>query len=192
MNKTALVYRKNVGFSLSSIETRTGIFYMYVTNVSFLCRMSAKLTRSASMPEIYFCETTSEDLAEMNLLRMEKYRRGTFHPRTVLTDILAQNGFYSTGLEAKCIFCMGVVDMGKPWSPRDHRRYFQHCPFVRGYPAGNIPIIRAPGSVLFGPYQSMPLHLVQALEYEPAEMRLLSVGMPALYSFDAVTDDEDA
>jgi hypothetical protein len=146
------------------------------------------------MPELCFSEDNRDEHEELNLLRMERHRRETFCHRSVWTDLLAMNGFYypGQGSDAKCIFCKGTMNIGAPSNSlaKLHRRRFPHCPFARGYPAGNIPIIRAQGD-LFIPYQLMPQHLADALEYEPPEMRLFIVGMPALFDFDATSDDEN-
>jgi hypothetical protein len=135
----------------------------------------------------------TEDYEVLNLLRVEMHRRSTFPQRSVWTDLLAMNGFYypGHGSDAKCIFCKGGISLDDRSGhiAKLHRRRFPHCVFARGYPAGNIPVIRAHGE-LFIPYERMPQHLVEALEYEPWEMRLLIVGMPALFEFDPMTDED--
>ena len=83
-------------------------------------------------------------------LRFEKERLETFidWPVGWLNPVdLAKDGFYylRTADHCACVFCRGIVgawEMGD--TPREeHHRHFPQCPFIRGQPVGNIPIVHS-------------------------------------------------
>ena len=140
------------------------------------------------MPSIYI--EGNSDLVKINMLRMESYRLTTFETYnsqrfSIIPEIaaqLARNGYFypGKGHHVQCIFCLQVVAVCCAQfciSSFAHNFHNYFCTFRNGYPAGNIPIVPRPG--VASPYAWMPQPLVQALEFEPPEMSLLLVGMPA-------------
>nr|BDT62305.1 MAG: baculoviral IAP repeat-containing protein [Penaeus semisulcatus majanivirus] len=86
-------------------------------------------------------------------LRYEEKRLGTFidWPHEWLKPSeLAADGFYYLRKDdhCACIFCRGIVGAWeKTDTPRgEHQRHFPHCPFIRGKPTGNVPIVQ--GNIL--------------------------------------------
>ncbi|XP_037795023.1 baculoviral IAP repeat-containing protein 3-like [Penaeus monodon] len=86
-------------------------------------------------------------------LRYEEKRLGTFidWPHEWLKPSeLAADGFYYLRKDdhCACIFCRGIVGAWeKTDTPRgEHERHFPHCPFIRGQPTGNVPIVQ--GNIL--------------------------------------------
>ena len=78
-------------------------------------------------------------------LRYEKERLETFIEWSIpwiRKEDLAADGFYflRTHDHCACVFCRGIIgswEIGD--TPRnEHKRYFSHCPFLRGYPVGNV------------------------------------------------------
>ena len=86
-------------------------------------------------------------------LRFEKERLETFidWPVAWLSPAdLAKDGFYylRTADHCACVFCRGIVGAWeKGDTPREeHQRHFPHCPFIKGQPVGNIPLVH--GSII--------------------------------------------
>jgi hypothetical protein len=167
----------------------------------------ASLSRSLSMPNISAVSSTNNTLVELNMLRLEDYRRETFAhenwPKAQdLRDLravrqLAEHGFYYTGVAVlvKCVFCLRTFSPGR-WDPnadpdmtQAHFDSTPVCPFTRGFPCGNIPI--NPGRYSDRAYENMPAHLVTALEFELTTMLGMESSMPRDYVF-VVDPDSDA
>ncbi|XP_044740157.1 baculoviral IAP repeat-containing protein 3-like [Chrysoperla carnea] len=92
--------------------------------------------------------TTSSSATAMDAMKSERNRLETFkHPnwKCFMDERkLAKSGFYYFGVEdhVRCAFCK--VEIGK-WVPgddcdSDHQRWGFHCPFLRGFDVGNIPL----------------------------------------------------
>jgi hypothetical protein len=87
------------------------------------------------------------------LMKNESARLQTFHgwPYAVASpSALARAGFYWTKTRdiVKCAFCSGSVGKFEtgdvPWL--EHERLYPECPFIRGYPVGNVAPVVEGGS----------------------------------------------
>jgi hypothetical protein len=106
----------------------------------------------------------------LRLLKYESCRLATFDddwPHEMNPELtkqkLAAGGFFFTGRDdhVQCAFCLLMIGY---WEPTDtvageHRRHtldaqggrFRFCPFVAGFPTGNIPMDPATGQDITGP-----------------------------------------
>lgn len=98
-------------------------------------------------------QSRTKKFTSYDSLRFEKERLETFieWPVTWLSPAeLAKDGFYylRTADHCACVFCRGIVGAWeKGDTPREeHQRHFPHCPFIKGQPVGNIPLVH--GSII--------------------------------------------
>lgn len=89
-------------------------------------------------------------------LKREEIRLKTFQSWTNYVQepqILAKAGFFYFNVDdlVQCAFCLGVVGR---WQEGDdpfveHRHHFHDCPFILGFPVGNIRLVK-PTKITFG------------------------------------------
>lgn len=86
-------------------------------------------------------------------LRYEEQRLATFidwpHEWLQPSELAADGFYYLRKLDhCACVFCRGIAGTWETSdTPRgEHQRHFPHCPYIRGQPVGNVPIIH--GDVL--------------------------------------------
>jgi len=106
--------------------------------------------------------TSSNNSAAQRHLRSGPLRFATFQgwPHDFLSPrLLAEAGFFyrGTGDQTQCAFCCITISS---WEPQDdpmteHRKYAPNCPFVLGFPVGNIPLAGA-RSAEASPAQAAP------------------------------------
>ncbi|XP_042203698.1 death-associated inhibitor of apoptosis 2-like isoform X2 [Homarus americanus] len=163
-------YRKNtftnITFNIDEEAfAKAGFYYTHKGNVvkCFQCNLEIDtkqmtpgkditILHKEKKPDCIFAQSfnRSKKFASYDSLRFEKERLETFIewpvPWLPPRD-LAADGFYylRTADHCACVFCRGIVgawEMGD--TPRgEHQRHFPHCPFIRGQPVGNIPLVHS-------------------------------------------------